>query len=177
MNLEKRILVLSCCIGISLFSCRENLEKTPGIFELVSPEKSGVHFNNVVEENDTFNIMEEQYMYNGGGVGLGDFNNDNLLDIFFTGNLVSNQLYLNRGNFKFEEVGEAAGVAAPEIWSSGATVVDLNNDGWLDIYVSATLHKDSSDRENKLFINLGVDDKGIPQFEDRARQYGIADSG
>lgn len=160
---------------LSFFSaCKK--EPSP-LFKLIKPAESNIHFNNLVEESDTLNILENQYLYNGGGVGLGDFNNDGLLDIFFAGNEVPNKLYLNKGNLHFEDVTEKAGVGAPETWSSGVALVDINTDGLLDIYISATFKKDAGQRRNNLFVNLGNDEKGAPRFEEKASQFGIADTG
>ena len=116
-------------------------------------------------------------MYHGAGVAIGDFNNDGLNDIFFTGNIVSNRLYLNRGNLKFEDVTTQSGIGAEQKWKSGVALADVNNDGWLDIYVCATIKKDSLQRANMLFINKGIDKNGSPVFEDGAVSYGVADMG
>ena len=94
-------------------------------------------------------------MYHGGAVAIGDFNNDNLQDIFFTGNMVPNRLYLNRGGLKFEDVTDKAGIGAAEKWNSGVALADVNEDGLLDIYVCATINDDSAKRANTLFINQG----------------------
>ena len=115
-------------------------------------------------------------MYNGGGVGIGDFNNDGLQDIYFTGNLVSNKLYLNKGNFKFEDVTDVANVGGEGKWARGVAVIDINNDGWLDIYVSETLKKNPQQRTNLLYINQGTDKNGIPHFKEMAKEYGLADT-
>ena len=147
------------------------------LFKLVSPEQSGIHFENTLAETDSLNILTVDYMYHGGGVAIADFNNDSLSDIFFTGNIVSNKLYLNRGNLTFEDVTEKAGLAAEEKWKSGVAVADVNKDGWPDIYVCATIQKDSVQRANMLFIHQGLDVNGIPVFEDQAHNYGVADMG
>ena len=173
ITLMLNIIVLACL----LFYCSACKKQSTPIFKLISPKKSGIHFNNLVEETDSLNILKEQYFYNGGGVGIGDFNNDGLEDIYFTGNLVENKLYLNKGNLKFEDITEIAGVAAKNIWSSGVAIVDINADGKQDIYISATFHKDSTKRQNQLFINIGNDKNGIPKFEEKAMEYGIADDG
>lgn len=147
------------------------------MFRLVSPERSGLDFVNTVEEKDSIDILTVQYMYHGGGVAVGDFNNDSLQDIFFTGNMVPNRLYLNRGELKFEDVSVHAGIGAAEKWNSGVALADVNEDGLLDIYVCATINDDSTKRANTLFINQGIDSKGIPKFKDEAKQYGVADTG
>ncbi len=115
-------------------------------------------------------------MYNGGGVGIADFNNDGLQDILFTGNKVANKLYLNRGDFKFDDITDQTILGLENVWSAGITIVDINNDDLPDIYINATFEKDSLARENKLFVNQGNKD-GIPQFKEEAKQYGINDMG
>ena len=152
-------------------------ERDRTLFSLVPADHSGVHFQNTLEETDSLNILTVEYMYHGGGVGIADFNNDSLSDLFFTGNVVSNKLYLNRGDMKFEDVTETAGVAAPDRWKSGIAIADVNNDGWQDVYVCATIKKDSAQRMNMLFIHKGLDKNGTPVFEDMASQYGVADMG
>jgi len=147
------------------------------LFELLTPERSGVYFANRIAENDTFNILSEEYIYNGGGVGIGDFNNDGLSDIYFTGNSVSNALYLNRGDMQFEDVTQIANVGGEERWCSGVALIDINQDGKLDIYASATLIKDSTQRKNLLFVNQGTKDQGVPTFSEEAEAYGVADNG
>ena len=114
-----------------ILSCKD----TGSRFELMKPSTTGVAFNNELSYTEAFNPYTYRNFYNGAGVALGDINNDGLIDIYFTGNLVNNALYLNRGDFKFEEIAETAGVACKNIWSSGATFVDINQDGWLDLYV------------------------------------------
>lgn len=151
-------------------------EKSP-LFRLISPDQSGLDFVNTVEEKDSINILTVQYMYHGGAVAIGDFNNDGLVDIFFSGNMVSNRLYLNRGGLKFEDVTGKAGIGADEKWNSGVALADVNEDGLLDIYVCATIEEDSAKRANTLFINQGIDGNGIPYFKDEAKQYGVADTG
>ncbi|GAB3335519.1 VCBS repeat-containing protein [Larkinella ripae] len=130
-----------------------------------------------MNESDTLNILNIDYFYNGGGTAIGDFNNDGLQDVFFTGNLVANKLYLNQGNFKFTDVSEKAGVGGDGKWCSGVALVDINNDGLLDIYVGATIRKSARDRENLLYVNQGWKGQkaGVPVFKEMAREYGIAD--
>jgi len=114
-------------------------------------------------------------MYNGGGVGIGDFNNDGLPDIYFTGNQVPCKLYLNKGNFKFEDVTDIAKVNGEGRWCRGVSVVDINNDGLLDIYVCATLSPDPKKRQNLLYINQGLNKQGVPVFKEMAAEYGLND--
>lgn len=147
------------------------------LFTLLPAQETGIDFQNTLEETDSLNILTVEYMYHGGGVAIGDFNNDNLSDVFFTGNIVPNKLYLNRGGLKFEDVSEVAGIGAEQKWKSGVALADVNNDGWLDIYVCATIKKDSAQRANMLFIHKGLDAEGVPVFEDMAHSYGVADTG
>jgi hypothetical protein len=148
-------------------------KKHDTLFQLKQAEDTGVYFNNLVVESDSFNILTYEYIYNGGGVGIADFNNDGKQDIFFTGNQVPNKLYLNQGDFKFKDVTEKASVNVPDRWNSGVVVVDINNDGWKDLYVCATTKANPEDRRNMLFVNQGVDDSGEPSFKEMANQYKI----
>lgn len=123
------------------------------------------------------NMLTHEYLYNGGGVGIGDFNNDKLPDIYFASNLGSNKMYLNRGQFSFEDITEAAGVTGEKRWSRGVSVVDINNDGLSDIYVCATTWQTPDQRRNLLYINQGVDPAtGIPHFVEMAKGYGLDDT-
>ncbi len=130
-------------------------------------------FANVIQETDSFNILTHEYIYNGGGVGIGDFNKDGLQDVFLCGNMVPNKLYLNLGSLKFKDITDKAAVNISGKWNLGVSIVDINNDGWQDIYVSATMNRDSVKRKNMLFINKGLDKEGIPVFEEQAAAYGI----
>ena len=143
------------------------------LFEQISSSHSGIHFNNQITENDSINPLDIVNIYNGGGVGIGDFNNDGLPDIYFTGNMVPNRLYLNKGDFKFEDITDKAGVNGTGRWGRGVSVIDINNDGLTDIYVCNTIYNDSPRRRNLLYINRGVDKEGIPQFIESAAEYGL----
>ncbi|HEY4209395.1 MAG TPA: VCBS repeat-containing protein [Puia sp.] len=145
----------------------------PVLFEQISSSHSGVEFANTIVENDTLNPLNVVNVYNGGGVGIGDFNNDGLQDIYFTGNQAACKLYLNKGDFKFEDITDKAGVEDLGRWARGVAVVDVNNDGWMDIYVCNTISKDSLRRRNVLYINQGPDKDGIPHFKDMAAEYGL----
>ncbi len=146
------------------------------LFTAISSNHSGIHFNNSITDNDSFNVLDVENIYNGGGVGIGDFNNDGRQDIYFSGNTVPCKLYLNKGDFEFKDVTESAGVTGENRFCRGVSVVDINNDGLLDIYVCATLSKDVSKRENLLYINTGIDANGNPHFANKAREYGLADT-
>ena len=147
--------------------------KKKTLFEQIPSSESGITFNNKVIETDSINPVTLLNVYNGGGVGIGDFNNDGLQDIYFVGNQVSNRLYINKGNMKFEDVTKEAGVGGLGGWGRGVAVVDINNDGLPDIYVCNTLLHDSVKRRNLLYINQGADKNGIPHFKEMAKEYGL----
>ncbi len=151
-----------------LLSC-----KKATLFQIIPSSHSGIHFSNNITESDSINPLTMLNIYNGGGVGVGDFNNDGLQDLYFIGNTVSNKLYLNKGDMQFEDVTAKAGVGGKGGWGRGVAVVDLNNDGLLDIYVCNTLLKDSIKRTNLLYINQGPDKDGVPRFKEMAKEYGL----
>ena len=151
--------------------------KTNTLFRLLPPSSTGIDFTNRIYESDSLNILNQANIYNGGGVGIGDFNHDGLQDVFLSGNMVSSKLYLNKGHMKFQDVTVKAGVTGEGRWCTGVSVVDINGDGWLDIYVSASFRKDPRLRTNLLYINQGVGKDGVPSFKESALAYGIADTG
>lgn len=162
------LLAIICYLGSGLLlSCSEG-EKT--LFERLSEGKTGISFQNTLKESEEFNVLTYSYFYNGGGVAIGDINNDSLPDIYFTGNLVSSHLYLNKGDFDFDNIAEEAGVSASGYWNTGVTMVDINNDGWLDIYVCRSAASNPQFRRNLLFIN----NKDLT-FTEKASEYGIDD--
>ena len=147
------------------------------LFKLRSSSDTGIDFDNRLTESDTLNILNQANIYNGGGVGIGDFNKDGLTDIYFAANMVSNKLYLNKGNFRFEDSTEKSKVDGQGRWCTGVSVVDINTDGWPDIYVSASFRNDPELRTNLLYINQGTDKDGIPIFKESSESYGLADDG
>ncbi len=162
------IIIFSC---LFLFACKKST-----LLESIPSNNSNILFNNKIIENDSINELDIENVYNGGGVGIGDFNNDGLQDIYFTGNLVPCKLYLNKADFKFQDVTNEANVAGEGRWCRGVAVVDINNDGWQDIYVCATLKKNAKDRRNLLYVNQGLDKNNIPYFKEMAAVYGLDDS-
>jgi len=142
------------------------------LFTLMSSSKTGINFKNLLGETEEFNILSYSYLYNGGGVAIGDINNDGFSDIYFTGNMVGSRLYLNKGGFEFEEIAESAGVFAAGLWNTGTTMADVNGDGFLDIYVSRSAAKNPDRRRNQLFIN-----NGDLTFTEMGKAYGVDDSG
>jgi hypothetical protein len=152
-------------------------KKTNPLFVSISSAKSGITFSNTIAEDQQLNMINYQYTYNGGGVGIGDFNNDSLPDIYFTASVTSNKLYLNRGNMKFEDVTDIAGVQGEKKWTRGATVVDINNDGLQDIYVCAAAWQSPELKKDILYVNQGMKQgTDIPVFRNMIDEYGLADT-
>lgn len=153
-------------IGIVfIFGCKEVKKQT--LYEEMAAT-AGIDFSNNLHYTETFNPYTFRNFYNGGGVALGDINNDGLLDIYFTGNMVPNKLYLNKGNWHFEDITEDAGVACEGVWSSGVTFVDINGDGLLDLYVCKSGSPEGKNRHNELFIN-----NGDLTFTEKSKEYGL----
>jgi len=156
-----------------LASCSKLKEDTSRkLYTLLPSDSTGISFANNLSFNETFNIYTYRNFYNGGGVALGDVNNDGLLDIYFSSNQQENKLYLNRGNFKFEDVTEKAGVGGTRAWSTGVSMADVNADGWIDIYVCNSGDVKGDNKLNELFIN---NQDGT--FTDKAKEYNVADPG
>jgi enediyne biosynthesis protein E4 len=170
LNTPGIAVVLLLLIGFS--SCKNKNT----LFTELSADKTGITFSNRIIENDSINILDNEYVYNGGGAGIADFNNDGLQDIYFTGNMVGNKLYLNKGGFKFQDITAVSKVGGEGKWCSGVSIVDINKDNRPDIYVCATLSKNAKKRANLLYINQGNDKDGIPVFKEMASEYGLADT-
>ncbi|RDY59462.1 VCBS repeat-containing protein [Flagellimonas nanhaiensis] len=151
---------------------KENEASKQTLFTLLTPEESGVTFVNKVENQKDFNIFKYRNFYNGGGVALGDINNDGLVDIYLTGNMEPNKLYLNKGNLTFEDITEKAGVGGNKPWSTGVVMVDINADGLLDIYVSNAGNLEGNNHDNDLYIN-----NGDLTFTEKAHEYNLAKTG
>ena len=150
-----------------MFSCSKNSNKKT-LFISHPKSTTGINFSNTLSYTEELNPYTYRNFYNGGGVGIGDFNNDSLPDLFFTGNLVSNKLYLNKGNFKFEDITKSSGLESFGIWSTGVSIVDINADGLLDIYVCKSGPPGGSRRNNELFIN-----NGDLTFSEMSKEYGL----
>ncbi|MEO7766663.1 MAG: VCBS repeat-containing protein [Ferruginibacter sp.] len=167
------ILVIICLPVLLTTGCKT--KTAAGIeglhFTLLAANETNIDFNNKITESDSVNVYDNEYMYNGSGVGVGDFNNDGLQDIFFGGSMVSSKLYINKGNFKFEDITVKAGLQTSK-WCTGISVVDINNDGFLDIYICSSHSPDKEKRKNLLFIN-----DGKLHFTEQAASYGLADTG
>ncbi|MES2004929.1 MAG: VCBS repeat-containing protein [Bacteroidota bacterium] len=155
-------------LSVFLFSCAQ--KKEPTLFELV--ENTGINFRNDVSDGKRENSFLFRNFYNGGGVAIGDINNDGLPDVFLTSNMGENKMYLNKGNFQFDDITAKAGFQQDSMWSTGVVFVDINNDGWLDIYVCNSGHMSSGNRMNKLYIN-----NHDLTFTESAAQYGLDHKG
>src|SRR5439155_10725255 len=158
---------------MAVMSCGRPSAGDRPLFRLLSPAQTGVTFANTIATTDSVNVQTDVYLYNGGGVAVGDIDNDGQPDIFFAGNMVSSRLYLNQGHMQFADITASAGVTT-HTWATGVSLVDINNDGLLDIYVcvSGPAWSTPAARRNLLFVN-----NGNRTFTEAAAQYGIADTG
>lgn len=169
-----KIFTLTLCIF--LFSCNSTKKKEivgENLFTSLTSDHTNINFKNSITETEDFNVLKYYYVYNGGGVAIGDVNNDGLQDIYFTSNQESNKLYINKGNFKFDDVTTSAKVNDTDGWTTGVNMIDINNDGWMDIYVckSASLTNNLT-RKNKLYIN-----QKDGTFKEEASKWGLDDDG
>ena len=164
------------CFCVTLLLCCKEEETSSMNFQRMTADATGLHFANTITEDDSVNLFDYYYIYNGAGVAVGDFNNDGLADLFFGGNMVSSKLYVNEGNFSFSDVTQEAGITTQD-WIMGVSLVDINADGFLDIYACvAGPNRNGNRMKNLLFIHQGLDKKGIPHFVESATEYGIQDS-
>ncbi len=179
-----KISTIAYLLSISVFitSCNkssseiteEEGEKQEPIFTLLFPDKTNIDFQNVINEGLNTNVLMYEYFYNGGGVAVGDVNGDGLEDLYFTSNMQQNKLYLNKSKMQFQDITTQAGVAGREgPWKTGTTMVDINADGKLDIYVCHSGNLMPEKKANELFVNQGNDANGIPKFIEQAKQYGL----
>lgn len=149
------------CLAVLFFGCNNDL-----LFKNPSSKETGLRFSNTISESNELNILDYLYYYNGGGVALGDINNDGLLDVFLSGNQVENKLFINKGNLKFEEITQKANIAGNSSWNTGSVMGDVNGDGFLDIYVCAVVGINGFNGFNELYINNGDE-----TFTESAQKY------
>lgn len=173
--LKNEIYWICCLFAVYSSGCTSEPDT---LFKARTAEDTGIYFNNVIQSyvNDTINPLDFEYLYNGGGVATGDFNNDGLLDLYFAGNFVSSKMFLNEGSLEFRDITDQSRTKTDR-WATGVSVVDINNDGWMDIYVCVAGMTDHANLKNLLFINKGLDAEGLPVFAEEAEKYGIADEG
>ncbi|HEY5688139.1 MAG TPA: VCBS repeat-containing protein [Yeosuana sp.] len=178
MSILQKIAIL-VLLAFGCYSCKNDgdgnavsLANPDVLFTLTDPEQTGIDFTNTVINQKDYNIFKYRNFYNGGGVAIGDINNDGLPDIYLTANMGENKLYLNKGNFQFEDISKSAGVTGNKPWSTGVTMVDLNQDGFLDIYVSHAGNVNGNNQDNVLYIN-----NGDLTFTDKAESYNLAKTG
>lgn len=181
--ISKKIIYCALLLWIYLlFGCnRETGSKDKNgqpLFTLLSPDETNISFQNTLTEGPNTNVLMYEYFYNGGGTAAGDFNNDGLVDIYFTSNMSDNKFYLNKGNMQFQDITLASHAAGrPGPWKTGVNVVDINADGKLDLYLCYSGALPPQKRANQLFINTGNDSQGIPMFDEKAEAYGLASTG
>jgi len=160
-----------------LYNCGSHKKNNNAVFEVLDDNRTGLHFVNKLTPTQQFNMFNYMYFYNGAGIGAGDFNNDGLIDLFFASNQEQNKLYLNKGNLHFSDVTAEAKIPEDGGWSTGVSVVDINNDGLLDIYICRVGNYESLHSKNQLLICKGIDKNGVPYYEDEAAKYGLDFSG
>lgn len=178
MNMQFVLKRITFLLIVVFYSCQSGDKSTSDskgkikLFSLLNPKEIGVDFVNKVKNQKNFNIFKYRNFYNGGGVAIGDINNDGLADIYFTGNVVANKLYLNKGNLRFEDISKSAGIEGNKPWSTGVVMVDVNQDGFLDIYVSNAGNLQGNNHDNDLYIN-----NGDLTFTEKAAEYNLAKTG
>jgi len=170
-------LMYTCSLLLFLSACKP---ATPGasLFEVLDDNATGLHFTNKLTATSKFNLFRYMYFYNGGGVGAGDFNNDGLVDLFFTANQGDNKLFLNTGHLQFKDATKATGVPQDSAWSTGVSVADINNDGLLDIYICRVGQINGLPRShNLLLVCQGIGKDGVPAYAEKSHEYGLDFSG
>jgi hypothetical protein len=177
IKMKLPILIFGLVVTILLGGCSDKKKIAQPLFEVLESKSTGLDFSNNLSYNNEFNLFKYIYFYNGSGVGAGDFNNDGSIDLFFGSNQLENKLYLNKGNLQFKDVTKASKIKQDGGWSTGISVVDINNDGLLDIYVCRVGNYEILQSKNQLLINQGIDAEGIPTFIDKAQDYGLDFSG
>ncbi len=167
------------CIAVFPGTCKnkDNDKHPPSTFKVLDGQRTGINFRNDLTYSKEFNLFKYIYFYNGSGIGAGDFNNDGKIDLFFGSNQGRNRLYLNKGQMKFSDVTDEAHIPDDGGWTTGISVVDINNDGLLDIYVCRVGNFETLHGKNLLLINKGIDKNGVPTFADEAAAYGLDFSG
>jgi hypothetical protein len=172
---ELVVLIVSLFV-ICAVSCK-NKPREQAVFDVLESDRTGLKFVNKLTPTDSFNLFDYMYYYNGSGLGAGDFNNDGKIDLFFAANQSNNRIYLNEGDLKFKDITTQSKIPQDGGWSTGVSIVDINNDGWLDIYVSRVGNFHSLHGKNQFLICQGINAEGIPVYADKAKEYGLDYSG
>ena len=178
MKKKNQFFYSSILLGVSISlitACSSEVKEQP-IFEMLGADKTGIQFENKLHPNEAFNMFHYMYYYNGAGVATGDFNNDGKADIFFASNEGKNALYLNKGGLKFENVTKAAQIPQDSAWNTGVSVIDINNDGLLDIYICRLGNFEKFKDKNQLLVCQSIKN-GVPVYKDQAAEYGLDFSG
>ena len=170
--MRKLFLLTLLLLAVFFISCKDATK-----FRLIDSSKTGIDFRNTITETDSFNVITYEYIYNGAGVGAGDLNNDGLADLVFAGNQVSPRVYLNEGNFKFRDITSNFEGLTNNQWYGSVTLVDINSDRWLDVYLTSTTNPDSGKCKNRLWICQGTRDNGDPYYTEMAEAYGVDEEG
>jgi len=174
---ERKVWIVILIISLSaLFSCSPH-QKQPSMFEALDSKTTGLTFTNHLTSTDSFNLFKYMYFYNGAGIGAGDFNNDGKIDLFFSSNQGNNTLYLNKGKLHFEDVTTEAKIPKDNAWNTGVSVVDINNDGLLDMYICRVGNYQILKSQNQLLVCQGINKNGVPYYADKAPEYGLNFSG
>ena len=173
-RLKRPYFLLLLIITLSICCSTENNNSGSSIFKLKDPASTGIQFSNDLPINLDLNIFNYMYYYNGGGTAVGDLNNDGLTDIILSANLAEEKVYLNKGNLVFQDISEYVNIdGGKNSWTNGVAIVDINNDGLLDVYLSQVGNYRNLDSENRLFICTGIDPNGVPSYEEKAAEYGL----
>ncbi len=172
---NKGLIITAVGINLLLFACAPTKKEAP-LFEMLNAQKTGIQFENRLHPNEQFNMFHYMYYYNGAGVGVGDFNKDGKIDIFFASNEGANQLYLNKGQLKFENTTTASHIPQDSAWNTGVSIIDINNDGLLDIYICRLGNFEKFKDKNQLLVCQAIKN-GVPVYKDEAKEYGLDFSG
>jgi hypothetical protein len=162
------------CLTVLLFSCNNNNETSKPIFKTLTAAQTGLQFTNTLTPSSELNLLTYMYYYNGAGAAAADFNNDGLVDLFFCANQLTNKIFLNKGKMQFTDVTQQAKIPNDGGWNTGASVIDINNDGLLDIYISRVGNYKTLKSKNQLLVCTGLTKDSIPMYEDKAAEYGLA---
>ena len=173
---KKIIYNLAAGLLLLVNACSNKTETSP-LFDLLEPGSTGISFSNTLKPTADLNMLKYMYFYNGAGVGAGDLNNDGLVDLYFASNQVGDKLYLNGGDMKFRDISTDAGIPNDGGWSTGVSIVDVNNDGMLDIYVCRVGNYASLKSHNLLLVCQSISKDGIPHYKDESVSFGLAFSG